>query len=260
MLIDTHAHLNDERYKDTIDDVIMQAMKADMRLLINPGVDLTTSLSSIELAENYEFIYAAVGYHPHEAKDAIEESWRRIEELTLHDKVVAIGEIGLDYYYEYSPKNIQIDVFERQIEMAKSKNLPIIVHSRDAHQDTYDILEHNKTGLNAVLHSYSGSWEMAKKYLDLGFYISFSGPITFKNAHKLPEIAVQVPLDRILIETDSPYLTPVPYRGKTNSPVYVKYVAEEICKLRKMDLEIFMDNIKENTMRLFPKVREVENT
>lgn len=257
MLIDTHAHLNDERYKDTIDDVIIQAQREDIRVLINPGVDLTTSISSIELAENYDFIYAAVGYHPHEAKDATEESWTRIEELTFHDKVVAIGEIGLDYYYDYSPKNIQIDVFERQIKLAKKRELPIIVHSRDAHQDTYDILDYNKIGLNAVLHSYSGSWEMAKKYLDLGFYISFSGPITFKNAHKLPEIAVKVPLDRLLIETDSPYLTPVPYRGKTNHPIYVKYVAEEICKLRNMDLEILLENIKENTMRIFPKVREI---
>ncbi len=255
MLIDTHAHLNDERYKDNLEEIIKQAREEDLRILINPGVDLATSISSVELAEKYEFIYAAVGYHPHEAKDATEETWRQIESLTFHNKVVAIGEIGLDYYYEHSPKEVQIDVFERQIELAKKIELPIIVHSREAHQDTYDLLNKSKDRLSAVLHSYSGSWEMAKRYLDLGFYISFSGPITFKNAQKLPEIATQIPLDRILIETDSPYLTPVPYRGKTNNPTYVKYVAAEICRLRNMDIEKFIENVKENTMRVFTKIK-----
>lgn len=255
MLIDTHAHLNDERYKDSLEEVIKQIREEDMRILINPGVDLATSYSSVTLAEKYEFIYAGVGYHPHEAKNATEEIWVQIERLTSYDKVVAIGEAGLDYYYEYSPKEVQISVFERQLELAKKSKLPIIVHSRDAHQDTYDVLDNNKDGLSAVLHSFSGSWEMAKKYLDLGFYISFSGPITFKNSKKLPEIVTKTPLDRILIETDSPYLTPVPYRGKTNNPVYVKYVAHEISKLRNMDIENFIENIKENTMRLFNKIK-----
>lgn len=255
MLIDTHAHLNDERYKNNIEEIIELAREEDMRILINPGVDIATSCSSVELAEKYEFIYAAVGYHPHEAKDATEEIWTQIEALTSHEKVVAVGEIGLDYHYEYSPKAVQIEVFERQIELAKKEKLPIIVHSREAQQDTYDLLNKNKDRLDAVLHSYSGSWEMAKRYLDLGFYISFSGPITFKNVQKLPEIATKIPLDRILIETDSPYLTPVPYRGKTNQPTYVKYVANEICRLRNIDVEDFIENVKENTMRLFRKIK-----
>ncbi|MPW25283.1 YchF/TatD family DNA exonuclease [Alkalibaculum sp. M08DMB] len=254
MLIDTHAHMNDDRYKDNLDEIINLIKKEKMTILINPGVDLETSISSIELAEKYDFIYAAVGYHPHEAKDATEEKIEKLDTLTDNKKVVAIGEIGLDYYYEYSPKNIQKKVFEAQIDLAKKRDLPIIVHSRDAHQDTYNILKNNSNNLRGVLHSYSGSWELAKRYLDIGFYISLSGPITFKNAHKLPEIAVKVPKDRILIETDSPYLTPVPYRGKTNNPIYVKYIAQEICKLREVDIKIFMNDIKKNTLELFDKI------
>lgn len=254
MLIDTHAHLNDERYEGKLEELMEQLKEEKVILIINPSVDLETSHTSIDLAEKFDFIYAAVGYHPHEAKDASDRDFHEIKKLTSHKKVVAIGEIGLDYYYDHSPKGVQKEVFEKQIVMAKEYKLPVIVHSREAHLDTFNLLQANREGLDAVLHSYSGSWEMAKRYLDLGFYLSISGPITFKNAQKLPEIAVNVPLDRLLIETDSPYLTPVPFRGKTNNPIYVKYVAQRICELRNISLELLLEHVKENTLNLFSKI------
>ena len=254
MLIDTHAHLIDEKYEENRSEIIEGLQNNRMEILINPAVDLDTSRKGIQLAESWDFIFAAVGYHPHEARHASEEDLKQIEKLSTHPKVVAIGEIGLDYHYDFSPREIQQEIYEKQIDIAKRQKLPTIIHSREAHQDTFDILERNKEGLTGVLHSYSGSWEMAKRYLDLGFYLSISGPITFKNAHKLPEVAEKVPLDRILIETDSPYLTPVPYRGKVNNPAYVRYVAEEICRLRNIEFEELLLQIKENTLALFTKI------
>ncbi len=255
MLVDTHAHLTDKKYDNNRSEIIAGLQESKMEILINPAEDLDTSLKGIQLAEDWDFIYAAVGYHPHEARRASESDLKQIEKLSTHPKVVAIGEIGLDYHYDFSPREIQREIFQKQIHIAKRQKLPIVIHSREAHQDTFDILEKNKEGLRGVLHSYSGSWEMAKRYLDLGFYLSISGPITFKNAQKLPEVAEKVPLDRILIETDSPYLTPTPYRGRINNPAYVKYVAEEICKIRKMDFEELLLQVKENTLALFPKIK-----
>lgn len=254
MLIDTHAHLIDEKYEENRSEIIEGLQNNRMEILINPAVDLDTSRKGIQLAESWDFIFVAVGYHPHEARHASEEDLKQIEKLSIHPKVVAIGEIGLDYHYDFSPREIQQEIYEKQIDIAKRQKLPIIIHSREAHQDTFDILERNKEGLTGVLHSHSGSWEMAKRYLDLGFYLSISGPITFKNAHKLPEVAEKVPLDRILIETDSPYLTPAPYRGKVNNPAYVRYVAEEICRLRNIEFEELLLQIKENTLALFTKI------
>lgn len=254
MLVDTHAHLTDEKYDDNRSKIIKNLQENNMEILINPAVDLDTSIKGIQLAQSQDFIFATVGYHPHEARHAREEDLKEIERLSTHPKVIAIGEIGLDYHYDYSPRETQMEIFERQIEIARRQKLPIIIHNREAHQDTFSILERNKEELSGVLHSYSGSWEMAKRYLDLGLYLSISGPITFKNAQKLPEVAQKVPINRILIETDSPYLTPTPYRGKINNPVYVKYVGEEICRLRGIDFEELLLQVKENTLALFPKI------
>ncbi|MFZ7122014.1 MAG: TatD family hydrolase [Eubacteriaceae bacterium] len=254
MLIDTHAHLDDEKYKETFSDLISELIEKEMKIIINPGVDIESSYRSVEIATEFDIIYAAIGIHPHEAIKIEEQDFNKLKKLAINKKVVAIGEIGLDYYYEYSPKEIQKDVFVKQINIAKSLDLPIIVHSRDAHNDTYEIIKKHSKDLKGVLHSFSGSWEMAKKYIDLGFYISFSGPITFKNSRKLPEVAKNTPLDRILIETDSPYLTPVPYRGKVNNPIYVSYVASKICELKEIEFDYFMQRIKENTLTLFNKI------
>jgi len=256
MLIDTHAHLIDEKYDKNRLEIIEDLQKNNMEILINPAENLDTSLKGIQLSEQWDFIFSAVGYHPHEAQHATNEELKEIERIANNAKVVAIGEIGLDYHYDFSPREIQKDVFYKQIQIARRLKLPIIVHSREAHLDTFTLLEENIEGLTGVLHSYSGSWEMTKRYLDLGFYISISGPITFKNAHKLPEVATKVPLDRLLIETDSPYLTPVPFRGKINNPSYVKYVGEKIGQLRNITFENLMEQVKENTLTLFPKIKK----
>jgi len=207
------------------------------------------------ISREFEVVYAALGIHPHDAQMADEEFYDFIIQNSDYEKVVAVGEIGLDYYYDNSPRVIQREVFKRQMEIAVNKDLPVIIHSRDAHQDTYNMLESFKGKVRGVMHSYSGSWEMAKRYLDLGYYISLSGPLTFKNSRKLPEVAANTPLDRILVETDSPYLTPVPYRGRTNNPSYVRYVAEKIADIKEITFEKLMENVERNTFEVFEKIK-----
>lgn len=250
MLVDSHAHLEDEKY-DRDREKVIEECKKDLTFLINVGSNLLTSKQSIELAHNYDFIYASVGIHPHDAQrefDKVEE----IERLALQEKVVAIGEIGLDYYYNDPPKEFQKEVFTKQIRLAKKLNLPIIIHDRDAHGDILDILKQEWTkDLRGVFHSYSGSVEMAFQVIEMNFYISLGGPVTFENAKKPKEVAKAVPIEKLLIETDSPYLTPEPYRGKRNTPVYVKFVAEKIAELRDMSCDEVCRITAENTMKLF---------
>lgn len=250
MLVDSHAHLEDEKY-DRDREKVIEECKKDLTFLINVGSNLLTSKQSIELAHNYDFIYASVGIHPHDAQrefDKVEE----IERLALHEKVVAIGEIGLDYYYDDPPKEFQKEIFIKQIRLAKKLNLPIIIHDRDAHGDILDILKQEWTkDLRGVFHSYSGSVEMAFQVIEMNFYISLGGPVTFKNAKKPKEVAKAVPIEKLLIETDSPYLTPEPYRGKRNTPVYVKFVAKKIAELREMPYEEVCRITAENAIKLF---------
>ncbi len=250
MLVDSHAHLEDEKYDKDREEVIEECKK-DLTFLINVGSNILTSKQSIKLAHNYDFIYASVGIHPHDAQkefDKVEE----IERLALQEKVVAIGEIGLDYYYDDPPKEFQKEVFIKQIRLAKKLNLPIIIHDRDAHGDILDILKQEWTkDLRGVFHSYSGSVEMAFQAIEMNFYISLGGPVTFKNAKKPKEVVKAVPIEKLLIETDSPYLTPEPYRGKRNTPVYVKFVAEKIAELREMSYEEVCRITAENAIKLF---------
>ncbi|MFV9568625.1 TatD family hydrolase [Thermoanaerobacter mathranii] len=250
MLVDSHAHLEDEKYDKDREEIIEECKK-DLTFLINVGSNLLTSKQSIELAHNYDFIYASVGIHPHDAQkefDKVEE----IEKLALQQKVVAIGEIGLDYYYDEPSKEFQKEVFTKQIRLAKKLNLPIIIHDRDAHEDILDILKKEWTkDLRGVFHSYSGSVEMAFQVIEMNFYISLGGPVTFKNAKKPKEVAKAVPIEKLLIETDSPYLTPEPYRGKRNTPVYVKFVAEKIAELRGIPYEEASRITAENAIKLF---------
>jgi TatD DNase family protein len=250
LLVDSHAHLEDEKYDKDREEVIEECKK-DLTFLINVGSNILTSKQSIELAHNYDFIYASVGIHPHDAQkefDKVEE----IERLALQEKVVAIGEIGLDYYYNDPPKEFQKEVFIKQIRLAKKLNLPIIIHDRDAHGDILDILKQEWTkDLRGVFHSYSGSVEMAFQAIEMNFYISLGGPVTFKNAKKPKEVVKAVPIEKLLIETDSPYLTPEPYRGKRNTPVYVKFVAEKIAELREMSYEEVCRITAENAIKLF---------
>lgn len=250
MLVDSHAHLEDEKY-DRDREKVIEKCKEDLTFLINVGSNLLTSKQSIELAHNYDFIYASAGIHPHDAQrefDKVEE----IERLALQEKVVAIGEIGLDYYYDDPPKEFQKEIFIKQIRLAKKLNLPIIIHDRDAHGDILDILKQEWTkDLRGVFHSYSGSVEMAFQVIEMNFYISLGGPVTFKNAKKPKEVAKAVPIEKLLIETDSPYLTPEPYRGKRNTPVYVKFVAKKIAELREMPYEEVCRITAENAIKLF---------
>ncbi len=251
-LFDTHAHLDDGRFDEDRDSMISQCIEDGVSLILNAGSNIETSLKSVSLAKEYELIYASVGVHPHDAATMDDTSIDIIGELTSNPKVKAIGEIGLDYYYDFSPRDIQKKRFIEQIDLARQLKLPVIVHDRDSHGDVMDIFK--KTRINevgGVLHSFSGSVEMARECLKMGLYISISGPVTFKNAVKTVEVVKEVPLDMLLIETDSPYLTPVPYRGKRNYPGYVRYVAEKIAELKGITVEEVAQKTLENGKRLF---------
>ncbi len=251
-LFDTHAHLYDKAFDGDREEIIAKIFET-LDYVVTPSEDLETSRKAVALAEAYPKIFAAVGIHPQLTKDASEEILADIAALAkAHPKVKAIGEIGLDYYYLYTEKEVQKVWFARQIDMAKELDLPILIHDRDAHGDTLDILKAHKGGaLRGILHCFSGSLETAKELMKLGFYISFAGPVVFPKSLKLKEVAKEIPMDRILIETDSPYLTPPPYRGKRNDPSNVFYVAEEIAKQKGMDLSDFVEQTKKNAMDIY---------
>ncbi|MCR1899522.1 TatD family hydrolase [Irregularibacter muris] len=252
MYFDSHAHLNDERFHEDRKQLIQEAIQENISYILNPGADLPSSKEAVMLAEKHDFIYAAVGVHPHDAKTVEEDSYKQLEELARHPKVKAIGEIGLDYYYDNSPREVQKQVFQRQIKLASKLDLPIIIHNRDAHEDTYHILEqHFRKNNGGVMHSYSGSVEMAQQFIALGLYLSISGPVTFKNARKAVEVVEKVPLDKLLIETDSPYLTPLPFRGKKNHPALVKYVAQKIAEIKNITVEEVAQQTTRNAKELF---------
>ncbi|WP_352420331.1 TatD family hydrolase [Proteiniborus sp.] len=252
MLIDSHAHLDDEKFDNDRDKIIKDLNNQDIELVINPGSDVASSVKAISLAKEYDNIYAAVGVHPHDVKDMDDATIQLLSSLANNEKVVAIGEIGLDYHYDYSPRDAQKKWFIEQIRLAKKLQLPIIVHEREASQDMYNILKQEADGnLSGVLHCYSGSLEMAKEYLKMGFYLSFAGPVTFKNSRVSKEVAKNIPLDRMLIETDSPYLAPEPKRGKRNEPLNVRYVAAMIAELRQISFDEVAIETNKNTKKLF---------
>ncbi len=252
MLFDSHAHVNDKRYEDDRHEMIMRAFESGVELIMLPGASLESSLSGVELSKKYDFIYSAVGIHPHDTKNMDDMTLDMIKGLAKNLKVKAIGEIGLDYYYDFSPRDIQKKWFEEQLLLAKELRLPVIIHDRDAHQDVMDILtkvDAFETGV--VMHCYSGSKELALEYVKKGAYISFAGPVTFKNARKAKEAAAVVPLDRLLIETDSPYLTPDPFRGKRNEPEYVRFVAMTIAGIRGISFDEVAKITYDNAKRIF---------
>ncbi|MEW9672665.1 TatD family hydrolase [Ammoniphilus sp. 3BR4] len=252
MLFDTHAHLNAEQFAEDQAEVIRRAKENGVSRIVNIGFNRETIPTSMALAEQYDFIYTAVGWHPQDAKDMREEDYDWLRDLSRHEKVVAIGEIGLDYYWDTSPKDVQKVVFRRQIQLAKELKLPIIIHNRDAHQDVVDILREEKAAeVGGIMHCFSGSLEMAKECVEMNFYISLGGPVTFKNAKKPKEVAKEIPIERLLIETDCPYLTPEPYRGKRNESGYVRYVAEAIAELRGLSVEELAQHTTSNAKRLF---------
>lgn len=256
MLIDSHAHLTDERYGGASE--IIASMRTDgLEKIVTVGYDLQSSKQAVSLAEANRDVYAAVGFHPSETGKITDGDLGEILALSRRDKTVAVGEIGLDYYYDDTDRPTQLKCLEAQLDVVDRSGLPVIFHIRDAYADMLDVLTRNRHKLRAggVAHCFSGSLETAKIYLDMGLYISFSGSITFKNAVKFPEIIRAVPSDRILVETDCPYLTPVPFRGKLNYPAYVKYQAEKIAEVRGETVSAVEEYTRENTYRLFSKMK-----
>lgn len=251
MFFDSHAHINDERFDADRDEVIQRAFDGGLAGFLNAGADMESSLRGIEIAEKHPGIYAAVGIHPHDAKTATESDYAQLAGWATRAKVVAIGEIGLDYHYNLSPRDVQQEVFIRQLDVARQTGLPYIVHDREAHADCMNLVKREGKGLAGVFHCFSGSLEMARELLSLGLYISFAGPLTFANAAKLKEIAASVPLDKVLIETDCPYLTPQPYRGRRNEPLYVKHVAAELAALCNLEIDEVGRITHENAKNLF---------
>ena len=250
---DSHCHLNDEHFASSLEETIEACRKADIKAMVCIGYDVASSRKAVELAELYPEVYAAVGLHPENLEGANEESLSEIERLAKHPKVVAIGEIGLDYHWypEEKDRLAQHPWFIRQIELANRVGLPISIHARDASAHTLDILKKNPPRFGGVLHCYSGSVESMKEFAKLGLYFGFDGPITYKNAVTPKECVKACPADRILVETDSPYLTPVPHRGKPNSPEFIPFIVEEMAKIREISLIEMSETLNANFEKLF---------
>jgi TatD DNase family protein len=254
MLIDSHAHIQGKEYAGEVEAVIARAREAGVEKIIAVGGagDMSSNTEAIALANTFPDIYATVGMHPHDAKDVGADELKKLKELAADPKVVAVGETGLDYYYDHSPREVQRRVFAEFIHLARETGLPIVVHERDAANDAAQLLRGEGEGrLRGVIHCFTGNYEAARAYLDIGFYISFTGIITFKNADALRDVVRNVPLERMLVETDSPYLTPVPHRGKRNEPAYVRYVAETIAGVKGLSLEEVARGTTRNVRELF---------
>ena len=248
-IFDSHAHYNDEQFDIDRDSLLASLPEAGIVGIINCGTDVRSSLDSITMAEKYPFVYAACGYHPESALEFTDDNLAEIEKMLSHEKCVAVGEIGLEYHYDFVPKDVQKYVFEKHLEFAVKYDMPVIVHDREAHADTMELLK--KYRPKGVLHCYSGSAEMAKEVLNLGMYIGLGGAVTFKNAVKPVEVAQMIPADRLLLETDCPYMAPVPMRGKRNNSAYIEYVAEKIADIRNVSAQEILDITAENTRKLF---------
>lgn len=252
MFIDTHAHLFFPNFENDLDSVIERAKNSGVDFIIVPGTDIATSEKAIELAANYNFIYAAVGVHPHDSKDWDDSYISKLETLAKNEKVVAIGEIGLDYYYDFSPREKQLIAFEQQIDLALKLNLPIIVHNRDANDDVMDIIrKYKNSGLQAQFHCFAGSIEDARELVEMHHYISFPGNVTFKNAESVRKVVSRVAVENLLLETDSPFMTPVPHRGERNEPALIKLIAEKIAEIHHLSAEDVGRTTSYNAHKLF---------
>ncbi len=251
-LFDTHAHLDSNQFRGELPGLLARARGAGVDRMVNVGFDGPSSRRSVELAKKHPEIWAAVGYHPHDAKAYDNMAEVELERLLAEPRVVALGEIGLDFYRDLSPRPVQREVFARQIALARKVNKPIVVHDRDAHGEVVETLRREgAAGVGGVLHCFSGDWNMATVCLDLGFYISLAGTVTYPSAHNLHEVARRAPLDRLLVETDCPYLSPVPHRGKRNEPAYVSLVAARVAELRGAAYEDVAEATFSNSCRAF---------
>lgn len=252
MYFDTHAHLDDQQFREDQPAVLERARTAGVELILNAASDLASSKKTLELTRKYDFVYGAVGIHPHEAKEFQEQDLAQLGELAKQPRIVAIGEIGLDYHYDFSPRETQGRIFREMIRLAQKLRLPIVIHDREAHEDTWRIVQEEKAAeIGGVFHCYSGSWPWAQEIIKQGFYIALGGPVTFKNARKVVEVAQKVPLDVLLLETDCPYLAPVPYRGKRNEPAFLPKVAETIAAIKGISVEEVAAATTANAKKLF---------
>ncbi|WP_432204520.1 TatD family hydrolase [Cetobacterium somerae] len=247
-LVDTHCHLDNEQF-DTDRLEVIERIKEQLEFCVNIGYDLESSKKSLELAEKYDFIYAVIGVHPIDIAQYNEQTEKELETLGKNPKVLAIGEIGLDYHWMTEPKDVQQERFIKQLELAKRLNKPVVIHTRDAMEDTVNILK-NHPEITGVMHCYPGSLETAKELIDR-FYLGIGGTLTFKNAKKTVEVVKNIPLDRIVIETDCPYLTPEPFRGKRNEPIYVEYVAQKIAEIKEVSVEEVKEITTQNAKKLY---------
>ena len=251
MLFDTHAHMDDRAFHEDREQLLAGFAQKGVGLVMNPGCSLTSTRNAVALAEKYPFVYAAVGSHPDvadEVNETVLEEYRKL--CKLSDKVKAIGEIGIDYHYEDIPRDLQLKAFRMQMELARELGLPVIVHEREAHEDGMAVVR-EFPDVTGVFHCYSGSAEMARQLVDKGWYIGFTGVLTFKNARKAIETAASIPIDRIVLETDCPYMAPVPHRGKRNDPGYLCHMAEKLAEIRGLSLEEIHEITYENGKRLY---------
>lgn len=252
MLFDSHAHLDSSKFNQDRDAVIKRAHESGVKWIMNPGADYESSVDAVKLAETYDFMYAAVGIHPHDAKSLDDMMLGLIKAMARKKKVKAIGEIGLDYHYDFSPRDEQIYWFRKQLQLAKELKMPVIIHDREANHDVMMILkEENSFETGVLMHCFSGSAELARQYVNLGAYISIAGPVTFKNSRKLIEVVETVPMNRLMIETDSPYLTPTPFRGKRNESAHVRYIAEKIAEIKGLTFEDVAEQTAINAKKYF---------
>lgn len=251
MLVDTHAHYMMDKFSEDLDQVILRAKEAGIGAVINIGTDITTSKQAIAQSEVYDFMFAASGIHPHEVSNVEVNDWDVLTSLLNHPKNVALGEIGLDYYYDFAPKEIQKQLFEKQLKLAKDLNLPVIIHSRDAMQDTLNVIDSVSDALwKGVFHCFGGNKEDALKVLARGFHISFTGVITFKN-FKETDAVLSVPFNKLMLETDAPYMTPIPHRGKRNESMYIPLIRDFLAELHSVSKQEIEDVTSENAKALF---------
>ncbi|MBR5765420.1 MAG: TatD family hydrolase [Lachnospiraceae bacterium] len=252
MIFETHAHYDDDAYNKDRDSIIKLLKEEGIAPIVNIGASLTSTASTVQLAHRYDHVYAAVGVHPSDCGELADKDIDWLYDLTGDDKVVAIGEIGLDYHWDGPDKDTQKKWFEKQLHLAKEVDLPIVVHSRDAAKDTLDILSREEyKGLRGIIHCFSYSYELAMEYVKMGYYIGIGGVVTFKNGRKLHEIAERIPIENIVVETDCPYLAPEPYRGRRNSSAYLTYIIERIARLRSMTYEEVEKATYENAAALY---------
>jgi len=250
MYFDTHAHYDDKRFDDDRDELLGSMHGSGITLILNAASNLSSAKFSLKLADKYPFVYAAVGVHPHDSKSMTDETVSELERLLSHPKAMAVGEIGLDFHYDFSPRDVQKKRFCEQLELARRVKKPVIIHEREALRDTLDTVNDFRD-LKGVFHCFSGSWEVAKIILDMGWYLSFTGVITFKNARRVLEVLEKIPADRMMLETDCPYMSPEPMRGRRNSSLHLPYIAEKIAEVRGITLDDVAELTMNNGLQFF---------